>query len=138
MTNIEMGDKIICINPEGMEEYGLYKGGLYQANSVTSIPGQGDFIGVFVEDQGKIVIVDAPRFEKAFTVEFRVYENGDYIIKTEEWEDTDDGDAIYEDGHVTIPEQMIANMDDVIGLYLARSKTEEAIELLQEVVDEST
>ena len=32
----------------------------------------------------------------------------------------------------------LINMDDVVGLYLARSKTEEAIELLQEVVDEST
>jgi len=125
MTNIEMGDKIVCINPDGMEEYGLYKGGLFQANSVTSIPGQGDFIGVFIKDQGKIVIVDAPRFEKAYTINFRVYEDGNYIIKTEEWVDEDNGDVIYEDGTVTIPEQMVANLDDVIGLYLSRSSQAE-------------
>ena len=121
MTNIEMGDSIICTNPDGMDEYSLYRGALLQANSVTTIPGQGDFIGVFMEAIGKIVIFEAERFEKAHTVEFRVYENGDYVIKTDEWVDEDNGDVIYEDGKVTIPEQMLDKMDDVVGLYLAKA-----------------
>ena len=122
MTNIEMGDEIICVNAEGVEEYGLYKGAKFLANAVTTIPGQGDYISVFVEDKGKIVVLDAPRFEKAYTVKFRVYENGDYVIKTDEWVDEDNGDVIYEDGNVTIPECMLDKMDDVVGLYLAQPK----------------
>ena len=124
MTNIQIGDEILCMNADGMEDHGLCRGGMYSANSVMAVPGQGDYIGVFVEDKGQIVVVDAERFEKAHRINFRVWPDGNYVVKDENFEEVEDETAI--DGGVTIPESMLEHLDEVIGLYVAHETANES------------
>lgn len=64
---ISIGDKIRCINADGLKTYNIVEGKEYFANSVVEIPGDKTYVTIPVEgSDGKIAqffVVDAARFE---------------------------------------------------------------------------
>lgn len=122
-TNIQIGDDILCINDEGVQEHGIHYGQLYVANQVTDIPGQGEFLGVHSPELGKIIITDASRFEKAHTLPFRIYkESSQYVLIDEnfvEEEHKDKGEE-YIDIKLTVPESKLDEIDLMLAHVLEK------------------
>lgn len=58
---MKIGDKIRCINAEGVEGYGLTEGFVGVANSVVELPGDDEYLTVDIGN--RFVIVSSSRFE---------------------------------------------------------------------------
>jgi hypothetical protein len=108
------------MNDKGMEGYDLQYGKTYTANTAMEIPGQGDYVGVFVN--GRVVVVDADRFEKAYQLKYRVWaEDGTYVLMDEEFdpEDYEDKIGAYSDVAVVLPESQLENIEVALGQLVA-------------------
>lgn len=124
MTNLKSGDSCICINAEGVEEYGVTLGGRYPVNIVNIIPGQGEFVGILVcegkeEETGcRVIVLEASRFEKAYTVTYRIWlKSGDYILLDNSFneEDHQEKEDPYVDITITLPESKLQDIDQVLS-----------------------
>lgn len=118
MTDIQMGEDILCINNEGLEDVGLRVGVKYQANNVMVIPGQGDFIGVYDDIVQQILVVDADRFERAYTLSYRLfYETKQYALMDDTFdpEDHKDKGEQYMDVTLILPESQLDNIDAALA-----------------------
>lgn len=133
MTNIKMGEDVLCVNAKGIEDTGLQYGAKYVANNVMVIPGQGDFVGVFIESVGQIVVVDANRFEKAYTLSYRVFsDTKKYVLIDDTWKEKDhEDDTNFMDITITLPESQLDNIEEALN-YAVTANT------LQEKEDEAT
>jgi len=118
MTNIKMGDPVLCMNAEGLEETGLQYGVRYEANQVTIVPGQGEYVGVYVPSVGQIVVVDASRFEKAYILHYRVFhETKTYVLMDETFDEEahkDKGES-HVDITITLPESQLDHVEEALN-----------------------
>jgi len=128
MTKIKMGEDVLCMNIEGVEDTGLQTGVKYQANNVMVIPGQGDYVGVFVEAAGQIVVVDADRFEKAHTLHYRIlHDTMTYLLIDDTWdEEAHKDDDNFLDITITLPESQLDNLEEVLSVAVTQSVVKEA------------
>lgn len=130
VSSIKMGDKILCVNAEGVEEYGISYGGKYIANQVIDIPGQGSYVGAFHEALGKVVLLEASRFEVAHDLLFRVYQkSGNYYLLDDSFtEDMVESEGReYIDIKLTIPESQLEDIDKILG-HAVKQLTEGSVE----------
>ncbi len=127
MTNIKMGEDVLCINAKGSEDTGLQYGAKYVANNVMVIPGQGDFVGVFVESVGQIIVVDAARFEKAYTLNYRIlHDEKKYLLIDESWnEEEHEDDTNFMDVSIVLPESQLENIEEVLNNVVAANTLQE-------------
>ena len=126
-TNIKMGEDVLCVNAKGIEDTGLLYGAKYVANNVMVIPGQGDFVGVFVESVGQIVVVDASRFEKAYTLNYRIlHDEKKYLLIDESWnEEEHEDDTNFMDVSIVLPESQLENIEEVLNNVVAANTLQE-------------
>lgn len=127
-TSIKMGEEVLCMNDKGIEDTGIRYGAKYVANNVMVIPGQGDFVGVFVESVGQIVVVDADRFEKAYTLHYRIFHDAmTYVLidDTFDEEDHKDKGENYADITITLPESRLKDVEEVLDGAITQLTMEE-------------
>lgn len=75
---MNIGDTVICLNADGIEEFGFIEGDIYIINSLVAIPKDKTYATLYVN--GKFVVADAARFavvEKQEEQPYQVDQGGD-------------------------------------------------------------